>query len=254
MKLSTIILAAGQGKRMESDLAKVLHLLHGKTLLSYVVATAKAAGSPDITAIVGHQAEAVIEAFRGQGLTFIKQGALLGTGHAVLQAREKFKHYTGVVLILCGDVPLLQPATVRSLFSHHSAENNEVTVLTTRLTHPAGYGRIITGKEGQVLRIVEERDATEAEREVSEINTGIYCVNSKFLFEALMMVKNNNAQQEYYLTDIIAIAHEHGYRVGRLIAADHREVMGINTLPELELAHRYLQEIRSGTGACDEAR
>lgn len=254
MKLSTIILAAGQGKRMESDLAKVLHLLHGKTLLSYVVATAKAAGSPDITAIVGHQAEAVLEAFRGQGLTFIKQGALLGTGHAVLQAREKFEHYTGVVLILCGDVPLLQPATVRSLFSRHSAENNEVTVLTARLTHPAGYGRIITGREGQVLRIVEERDATEAEREVTEINTGIYCVNSKFLFEALMLVKNNNAQQEYYLTDIIAIAHEHGYGVGRLIATDHREVMGINTLPELELAHRYLQEIRGGTGACDEAR
>ena len=252
--LSTIILAAGQGKRMNSELAKVLHLLYGKPLLSYVVATAKAAGSQDISVIVGHQADAVLEAFRDQGLTFIKQDALLGTGHAVLQAREKFEHYTGVVLILCGDVPLLQPVTVRSLFSKHSAENNEVTVLTTRMTHPVGYGRIVTGTEGQVLRIVEERDATVAEREINEVNTGIYCVNSKYLFDALTLTKNNNAQQEYYLTDIIAVAREHGYGVGRLMAADQREVMGINTLPELELAHQYLKEMRDGTGFLDADR
>lgn len=254
MMLSTIILAAGQGKRMQSELPKVLHLLCGKTLLSYVVATAKAADSQDIVVIVGHQGGAVREAFRDQGLTFIDQGKLLGTGHAVLQARKKFEHYTGVILILCGDVPLLQPATVRSLFAKHSAENNEVTVLTTHLTHPAGYGRIITGTEGQVLRIVEERDATVAEKKINEINTGIYCVNSKFIFESLLLIKNNNAQQEYYLTDIIAIAREQGYGVGRLKAADHREVMGINTLTELELAHQYLREMKSGRGSCDAVR
>lgn len=252
--LSTIILAAGQGKRMNSELAKVLHLLDGKPLLSYVVATAKASGSQDITVIVGHQADAVLEAFRDEGLTFIKQEELLGTGHAVLQARAKFKYYNGVVLILCGDVPLLQPITVLSLFTKHKDENNEVTVLTTRLAHPAGYGRIIADVGGQVLRIVEERDATEAEREINEVNTGIYCVNSKFLFEALALIDNNNAQREYYLTDIIAIARKHCFRVGKQLAFDHREVMGINTLPDLELAHQSLRQIRSGEASIDSAR
>ena len=242
MKLSTVILAAGKGTRMESDLAKVLHPLDGKPLLSYVVAAARSAGSDDICIIVGYQADAVREQFRDPDLCFIEQRELLGTGHAVLQAQERFENYAGTILILCGDVPLLKSSTLRSLWACHRKGKTTVTVLTTLLTNAAGYGRIVKGPDGEVVRIVEERDATEAEKEIKEINTGIYCVDSRFLFVALGKINNKNAQQEYYLTDIVAIAHESGAGVGSLIAANHWEVMGINTPQELREAHLYLEK------------
>ena len=242
MMFSTVILAAGKGTRMKSDLVKVLHPLYGKPLLSYVVEAARSVGSQDISVIVGYQADAVREKFQDWGLNFIEQRELLGTGHAVLQAHARFANYTGDILILCGDVPLLQAATLRSLWACHSKEKTAVTVLTTVLTNSTGYGRIVKGPDGKVTRIVEERDATEAEKKIKEINSGIYCVNSRFLFDALRKINNENAQHEYYLTDIIAIAHEGGDGVGSLIAADHREVMGINTPEELSEAHHYLEK------------
>ena len=242
MMFSTIILAAGKGTRMKSDLVKVLHPLCGRPLLSYVVETARSVGSQDISLIVGYQADAVREKFPDAGLNFIEQRELLGTGHAVLQAHARFANYTGDILILCGDVPLLQAATIRALWACHRQEKTAVTVLTTVLTDAAGYGRMVKGPDGKVVRIVEERDATEAEKEIKEINTGIYCVDSRFLFDALRKINNENAQHEYYLTDIIAIAHKSGEGVTSLIAADHREVMGINTPEELSEAHRYLEK------------
>jgi UDP-N-acetylglucosamine diphosphorylase/glucosamine-1-phosphate N-acetyltransferase len=241
---STVILAAGKGTRMKSDIVKVLHPLRGKPLLSYVVEAARLAGSRDISIIVGYQADVVREKFQGGGLNFIEQREQLGTGHAVLQARARFANYTGDILILCGDVPLLQSATLRSLWACHRKGKTAVTVLTTVLTNSTGYGRIVKQPDGKVSRIVEERDATEAEKIIKEINTGIYCVNSLFLFDALRKINNNNAQQEYYLTDIIAIAHESGEGVGSLIAADYREVLGINTPQELSAAHCYLEEMK----------
>jgi UDP-N-acetylglucosamine diphosphorylase/glucosamine-1-phosphate N-acetyltransferase len=236
---STVILAAGKGTRMKSDLVKVLHLLHGRPLLSYVVETARLAGSDDISIIVGYQAAAVREKFPDEGLNFIEQREQLGTGHAVLQAQARFANYTGDILILCGDVPLLQPATLRSLCECHRKTIAAVTVLTTYLPDAAGYGRIIKGPDGKVTRIVEERDATDKEKQIKEINAGIYCVDSRFLFDALGQIKNNNAQQEYYLTDIIAIAHKGGAGVGSLLVADHQEVMGINTPQDLKEAQIY---------------
>lgn len=254
MMFSTVILAAGKGTRMKSDLVKVLHPLYGKPLLSYVVEVARSAGSHDISIIVGYQADAVREKFRGWGLNFIEQREQLGTGHAVLQARERFADYTGAILILCGDVPLLQSSTLRSLWACHRKEKTAITVLTTVLTNSTGYGRIVKGPDGKVSRIVEERDATEAEKKIKEINAGIYCVNSPFLFDALRKINNENAQQEYYLTDIIAIAHESGDGVGSLIAADHREVMGINTPQELREAHCYMEKMKGLRGYFDENR
>lgn len=242
--LRTIILAAGKGTRMKSDLAKVLHLLYGRPLLSYVVEAARAVGSQDISIIIGHQGDAVREQFQEPGLNFIEQRELLGTGHAVLQAQASFAGYGGDVLILCGDVPLIQVATLRSLRLCHQKQQAAVTVLTTLVPEAAGYGRIVKGQDGKVQRIVEERDATVAEKQIKEINTGLYCVQSPFLFDALRKIKNNNAQREYYLTDIIAIARESGAGVGSLIAADYREVMGINTLEELEEAHVCLDRRR----------
>jgi UDP-N-acetylglucosamine diphosphorylase/glucosamine-1-phosphate N-acetyltransferase len=254
MMFSTVILAAGKGTRMKSDLVKVLHLLCGKPLLSYVVEAARSAGSHDISIIVGYQADAVQEKFRCGGLNFIEQREQLGTGHAVLQARARFADYTGAILILCGDVPLLQSATLRSLLACHRKGKTAVTVLTAVLTDSTGYGRIVKGPDGRVSRIIEERDATEAEKKIKEINTGIYCVDSQFLFDALGKVNNENAQHEYYLTDIIAIAHECGDGVGSLIAADHREVMGINTLQELREAHNYMKNIKGLRGYFDDNR
>jgi UDP-N-acetylglucosamine diphosphorylase/glucosamine-1-phosphate N-acetyltransferase len=254
MMFSTVILAAGKGTRMKSELVKVLHPLCGKPLLSYVVEAARSAGSHDISIIIGYQADAVREKFRDWDLNFIEQREQLGTGHAVLQARARFADYTGAILVLCGDVPLLQSATLISLWACHRQEQTAVTVLTTVLTNSTGYGRIVKQPDGKVSRIVEERDATKAEKKIKEINTGIYCVDSRFLFDALRKINNENAQQEYYLTDIIAIAHESGAGVSSLISADHREVMGINTPQELREAHIYLEKMKGLRGHFDENR
>ncbi len=238
--LSTVILAAGKGTRMQSDQAKVLHLLCGEPLLAYSLTLAETIHSEKIVVIVGHQAELVRRAFPSPEFIFVEQRPLLGTGHAVLQARDQFSDYAGMILILCGDVPCLKIATVMSLIERHCRQQAVVTVMTAVLDNPGSYGRVITGQDGDVLRIVEARDATDQEKKVREINTGIYCADSRFLFEAVAQINNDNSQKEYYLTDIIEIACKAGCRVRSFIAADPFEVMGVNTLEDLEKAHDYL--------------
>lgn len=238
--LSTIILAAGKGTRMQSDQAKVLHLLCGEPLLAYSLKLAETIHSEKIVVIVGHQAELVRRAFPSPEFIFVEQRPLLGTGHAVLQTRDQFSDYAGIILILCGDVPCLKIATVKSLIDHHCRQQAVVTVMTTMLNDAGTYGRVIAGQDGDVLRIVEARDATDQEKKVREINTGIYCADSRFLFEAVAQIKNDNSQREYYLTDIIEIACKTGCRVRSFIAADPFEVMGVNTPEDLEKAHDYL--------------
>jgi len=239
-RFKTLILAAGKGTRMGSDLAKVLHQIHERPLLDYVIDVARAAGSEEIVVIVGHQADLVRETFADRRLIFVEQREQLGTGHAVLQAREAFAGYDGDVLILCGDVPLLKSATIQSLVDNHLAEKAVVSVLTTIPPPPHAYGRIVKDQNGNVLKIVEHKDATDVERQIGEINTGIYCVDTKFLFDALGKVTNNNQQKEYYLTDIVEIAVREGRKVKSFIAADYVEVMGINTLEELARAEKHL--------------
>jgi UDP-N-acetylglucosamine diphosphorylase/glucosamine-1-phosphate N-acetyltransferase len=238
--LSAIILAAGKGTRMQSDQAKVLHLLCGKPLLAYSLKLAEAIHSEKIVVIVGHQAEIVRRTFPLPEFTFVDQRPQLGTGHAVLQARDQFSDYTGMILILCGDVPCLKAATVEALIERHCSQRAAVTVMTTMLNDPGSYGRVITSQDGDVLRIVEARDATDQEKKVREINTGIYCADSRFLFEAVAQIKNDNSQKEYYLTDIIEIARKAGRRICSFIAVDPFEVMGVNTLEDLEKARDYL--------------
>jgi UDP-N-acetylglucosamine diphosphorylase/glucosamine-1-phosphate N-acetyltransferase len=225
---------------MQSDQAKVLHRLCGEPLLAYSLRLAKTIRSDKIVVIVGHQAETVREAFPMPELVFVEQRPQLGTGHAVLQARDHFSDYTGMILILCGDVPCLKDTTVQSLIDHHYRNQAAVTVMTAMLNDPGSYGRVITSQGGDVLRIVEARDATDQEKKVREINTGIYCADSRFLFEAVAQIRNDNSQQEYYLTDIIEIACKIGCRVRSFIAADPLEIMGINTLEDLERARDYL--------------
>jgi UDP-N-acetylglucosamine diphosphorylase/glucosamine-1-phosphate N-acetyltransferase len=241
-KFCALILAAGKGTRMKSDLAKVLHILNGKPLLHYSLKAAKSAGAEKIVVIIGHQADKVREEFADSGCIFVEQNPQLGTGHAVLQAKDVLADYKGLTVILCGDVPLLKAATIKSLMDNHLAEKAEVSVLTTIPPPPHAYGRIVKDGQGNVLKIVEHKDATEDEKKIGEINTGIYCVDTKFLFSALGKVTNDNQQKEYYLTDIVEIACREGVTVKSFMASDYVEVMGINTVEELSRAEKYLKD------------
>lgn len=234
--ISSLILAAGKGTRMQSDLAKVLHPLCGKPMLSYVLETARAVGSERIAVVIGHQAQKVRETYAGEEVIFVEQKEQLGTGHAVLQAKECFCEYEGNVLILCGDVPLLRPSTLEALMAFHESHRAVVTVMTVILDEPGSYGRIVKSEAGEVLKIVEAKDATEAERKIGEINTGIYCVSSRFLFDAVGRITNDNAQKEYYLTDIMAISRQDALVSMAFVVSDPVEVMGINTLEDLKRA------------------
>mgnify|MGYP002476541221 CR=1 FL=1 len=241
-----LILAAGKGTRMKSDMAKVLHVLEGKPLLYYSLKAARGAGAQKIIVIVGHQSDKVRTLFPDPDLIFVEQMPQLGTGHAVMQAREVLCNYKGLTVILCGDVPLLKSETIRLLIHDHQDAQACVTVLTTEPPGPHAYGRIVKNHQGEILKIVEHRDATEAERNIMEINTGIYCVDTPFLFSALAQVKNDNQQQEYYLTDIVEIARRDGRKVHAFLTADYVEVMGINTFEELQKAGEQLRKSTSG--------
>jgi UDP-N-acetylglucosamine diphosphorylase/glucosamine-1-phosphate N-acetyltransferase len=239
-KCSVIILAAGKGTRMKSDRAKVLHAICGRPMLAYVVDMARAAGVEHIAVIIGHQSDVVRETFQAQGLIFVEQTEQLGTGHAVLQAKDVFADYEGTIIILCGDVPLLPVSALMDLVESHISEEAVVTVLTTIAGDPTGYGRVIKRENGVIEKIVEEKDATRDEKKIREINTGIYCVNSRFLFKAVEEINNNNRQKEYYLTDIIEIACKRGHKVTSMIASNPIEVMGINTPEDLQRASEFV--------------
>ncbi|MDI9571489.1 MAG: NTP transferase domain-containing protein [Pseudomonadota bacterium] len=238
--IGAVILAAGKGTRMHSDLAKVLHTIGGRPMLSYSVELARMAGAERVVAVIGHQAPRVRELCAAPGLLFVEQRPQLGTGHAVLQARDAFAGFAGRVLVLCGDVPLLRPATIAALIDHHDATGATVTVMTVVLPVPGSYGRVVKDAKGEVLKIVEARDATEAEMEIREINTGIYCADSEFLFSAVTRIDNCNAQGEYYLTDIMAIARRDGLRTQAYVTAEATEAMGVNTPEELDRARRLV--------------
>jgi UDP-N-acetylglucosamine diphosphorylase/glucosamine-1-phosphate N-acetyltransferase len=243
-KFCALILAAGKGTRMKSDLAKVLHSLEGKPLLHYSIEAARRAGAEKIVVIIGHQAQKIREKFHNSECIFVEQKPQLGTGHAVLQAKEVLATYQGLTVILCGDVPLLKPMTITSLVKSHVTAGAAVTVLTTMPANPQGYGRIVKRTDGNVMKIVEEREATDVEKKIGEINTGIYCVNTPFLFSALEKIDNNNNQKEYYFTDIVEIACREGKIVRPHIISDYIEVMGINAPEELSFAGQYLQKNR----------
>ena len=239
-KFCALILAAGKGVRMKSNWAKVLHILNGKPLLQYSLAAARSAGAEEIIVIIGHQAQRVRNEFADADVSFVEQKPQLGTGHAVLQAINLLAAYEGLTVILCGDVPLLKPATIIGFVENHKAAGSQITVMTTCPPDPEGYGRVVKDAAGNILKIVEQRDATDAEKKVGEINTGIYCVDTPYLFAALKKVNNNNEQKEYYLTDIVEIARRDSLIVSSYLVHDYVEVMGINTREQLEQAANYL--------------
>ena len=239
-KLAAIILAAGKGTRMKSDLPKVIHCINGKELLAFVIDAAQAVSAEKIVVVIGHQAEQVREAFANRGVFFAQQKEQLGTGHAVAQAKAEFENYDGDILILCGDAPLIREATLRAFYNYHLSLHADVTVMTALLDEPADYGRVVKSDTGEVLKIVEFRDATAQEKEIKEINSGVYCVKAQFLFEAITKISNNNKQGEYYLTDIIEHARRNEKKVFAFVIENFFEAMGINSTEELVLVAQYL--------------
>ncbi len=243
---STLIMAAGKGTRMKSDLAKVLHPLMGRPMIHYVIAIAKSLGSERIVAVIGHQKEKVRTQLADENIEFAVQEPQLGTGHAVMQAESYFDGYDGTLLVLSGDAPLLKEETIRQLLQLHETERATATILTAVLPDPTGYGRIIRRSDGSVQKVVEQKDAGDAEKSVKEINSGIYVFSSSPLFAALKNVRNDNAQKEYYLPDVIPIFLANRQKVCAMTAPDFLEISGINTIEQLEEAETILtQRVRN---------
>ena len=239
----TIILAAGKGTRMESDLVKVLHPLLGIPMLSYPVELSLDVIKAEKTiVVVGHQADKIKERFKDSRIHFVLQEDQLGTGHAVLQAVPLLQSFTGTVLILCGDVPLAKPETLRFFMDTFWRNESILSVLTAVVENPFGYGRIIRNPAGWLERIVEEKDASEEEKLIREINTGIFCVKASYLIDGLKEIGQGNVQGEYYLTDLVEIGRKWGLRCSAHIVADPVEVMGINTRVDLAIAHEVLRQ------------
>ena len=234
--LNVLVMAAGLGTRMKSKRAKVLHELGGRPLIAHVVRTAQSLDPQTILVIVGHQAEEVEQAVLaevGELASFAVQAKQRGTGDAVESGRAKLGSSASLLLVLSGDVPLIRAETLRKLIEHHVATGAACSILGVRLENPTGYGRIIRDDHGQFQKIVEQKDASEDERKVKEINSGIYCFESSDLFEALRRVEPKNEQGEYYLTDVAEIILATGRKVEVFTHTDPREVSGINTRAEL---------------------
>lgn len=235
-RFAVVIMAAGKGTRMNSDLPKVLHEIAGKPMILRVLDTAKELGASQKIVVVGHKRELVEAVVRGIADAAVVQDPPLGTGHAVLQAEEAVAPDCDNVLILSGDVPLLRDATLRELIDAHQTSGSDLTVLSTTAPNPFGYGRIIRDLDGVFTGIVEEKDATPEQRSISEINSGIYVVRREELFDALHKVTPNNAKGEYYLTDIVGIMSNYGKETQAVDCAEFSELQGINTVEELAAA------------------
>ncbi|GGO09183.1 bifunctional protein GlmU [Saccharibacillus kuerlensis] len=240
MKRMAIVLAAGKGKRMKSKLYKVLHPVCGKPMVGHVVDTVRRTNSERTVVIVGHGAEEV-QAYLGEQAEYALQEQQLGTGHAVKQAEELLGKEEGTTILICGDTPLVRAETIEAMIALHESEGAAATILTAIPEDPTGLGRIIRGEDGGVLRIVEQKDCTPEEDAVKEINTGTYCFDNRKLFDALSKVTNENAQGEYYITDVIGILRGGGEKIAAYVTEDLTESIGVNdrvVLSQAEAAMR----------------
>ena len=238
--LTAVILAAGKGTRMKSKLPKVLHKVGGHPMLEHVMDAAEAAGCRDNVVVIGHGAELVRELV-GDRARIALQAEQLGTGHAVLQAADTLKDFTGTVMILCGDTPLLEADELEKFYAEHVKSGAAATVMSALMDDPFGYGRILRDANGDVAGIVEQKDASEEQKQIKEINTGNYCVEAPLLFEVLRTLGNDNAQGEYYLTDVLAKLRAMGKKVGGVITADSEMIMGVNSRRQLAEAESVMR-------------
>ncbi len=241
--LSAIILAAGKGTRMKSDLPKVLHKVLGKTMISRVIDQAKLAGARKIVVVVGYKKDMVIESLKDTDVDFAIQEEQLGTAHAVQQCEPFLQNLNGNILILSGDVPLLTGETLLKLIACHSKNHADATLLTAVLDNPHGYGRIIRNADDTLKDIVEEKDADEDIRKIKEINAGIYIFKKELLFSYLKHVDNKNAQGEYYLPDVLPLMVRDNRKIYLQKAEQSEEIQGVNTVEQLKLAEEKLKRI-----------
>jgi len=242
---AAIVLAAGQGTRMNSDLAKVLHTMAGLPLLGHVLRTLDRLGVGRVLVVIGHQRERVRQMFAEAEVEWVVQAEQRGTGHAVLMAGPALEAFEGTLLVVCGDTPLLRASTLHSLLESHRASHAAVTVLSMKLSDPTGYGRIVRGADGSI-EIVEHRDATPQQRAIDEVNSSIYAFDYPALVTVLSQLTAHNAQGEYYLTDTVAMLQRARRKVAVVCAPDARELLGINTVDQLAEAERIHHELRGG--------
>ena len=234
-KLRIVILAAGKGTRMNSDLPKVLHKLHGKALVDYVLDESEFLKPIESILVVGFKKEQVISYTNNRSnLKYVTQREQLGTGHAVLQAEELLKNKKGHILILYGDVPNIKASTLQPIVDDHIINDRDLTLITAEIDNPTGYGRILRDKNGSLLKIVEEKDCSDDEKMIKEWNPGIYIFKTPQVFEILNKIKTNNASKEYYLTDAIGLAQQSNMQIKAIKIANSDEVLGINTTEQLE--------------------
>ncbi|MCF8057326.1 MAG: NTP transferase domain-containing protein [Desulfocapsa sp.] len=239
--LYLVILAAGKGTRMKSDKAKVLHEVFYAPMIHHVLDAVSPMQPTKSIVVVGHQGDAVRKSLAAYTVDFAVQEEQLGTGHAVLCAEPAIDTLDGCVMILCGDTPLIRPETLQAMLRQHRAQNATLTVMTTILDDPTHYGRIISSDEGTVLAIVEEKDTDSEQKKIREINAGIYCIKTKFLFAHLKNIGTDNSQSEVYLTDIVTQAVQENLIVHKFINPAPGDVLGVNSRLELSQAHHELQ-------------
>ena len=232
--LSIIILAAGKGTRMESELPKVLHEINGRPMVDQVIDTANHLDPDKIVVVIGYKYKLLESHLNNFNVNFAYQFNQKGTGHAVSKTKDFFKNYNGDILILSGDVPLLSVSTLNKLRFHHNKHNGAATILTAELNDATGYGRIIRDQNSNLDKIVEHKDASDIEKNITEINTGIYIFNSKILFDELPKVKNNNNQGEYYLPDVLLYILEQNKKVSLLKTKNYYEIQGVNNQEQLQ--------------------
>jgi UDP-N-acetylglucosamine pyrophosphorylase len=238
---AAVILAAGKGKRMKSDIPKVLHRIDGRPLLDYVIVSIKAVHPQRIYVVVGFGAKEVMRSCRHNDVVFIMQEEQLGTGHAVMQCEKDLSDFEGTIIVLNGDVPGLKPATIEKFLDFHEGRSAAATVLTAVLDDPTGYGRVLKDGQGSLLKIVEEKDADLEEKRIKEINSGLFCFEKDVLFATLKEISRENAQNEYYLTDVIGVMRNKNLPVAAYCTDDPGEVEGINTLEELKQVSEYIK-------------
>ena len=234
-ELRVIILAAGKGTRMNSDLPKVLHKLKGKPLLDYVIDESELLNPKEIILVVGFKKERVIKHTESRiNLRYATQIEQLGTGHAVLQTNELLKNRKGHILILYGDVPNIKASTLQPIVNDHISNNRDLTLITAEIDDPTGYGRIVRDKNGNLLKIIEEKDCSDDEKKIKEWNPGIYIFKIPEVFKILNNIKTNNASKEYYLTDAIGLSQQSNMQIKAIKIENSDEVIGVNTADQLK--------------------
>jgi len=241
--VAVVILAAGMGTRMKSDKAKVLHEITDQPMITYVVDTARKVAGANVIVVIGHQARKVQQCLSGfDELIFAHQDEQRGTAHAVLCALPHIPDHCKEVVILCGDVPLIQSETIIGLVEDHLGNTRDISLLAVELDDPYGYGRVVLDEDLGVTGIIEEADATEEQKAINLINTGIYCIQKQFLLEALPKIRTDNAQGELYLTDVMGIGYRDKKKIGVLTGTDCQQILGINTCQDLDLVNDIMKK------------